>query len=174
MTCDPRRSNEDSRRRPTSSLSPSPAAWILLRRAALSLRGAGIATFVSTGVVTYLAQEQATAACANVQEAARDAADAELLTLPRVMGHPVSIAAPFATLAAVSSNSSYEDRSFVHITSAPGGEPELYFGVLDGHGGSECAEFAYPLLSVAATQMLADQGPGPHSAEAMEEAIVKG
>ena len=33
--------------------------------------GAGIATFVSTGVVTYLAQEQATAACANVQVHAR-------------------------------------------------------------------------------------------------------
>jgi hypothetical protein len=42
ITFDPRRSNEEnSRRRPTSSLSPSPAAWILLRRAALSLRGRG-------------------------------------------------------------------------------------------------------------------------------------
>lgn len=104
ITSDAKRSSEEnSRRRPTSSLSPSPAAWILLRRAALSLRGreriavltliskefsgatadffgiyeplralgifagAGIATFVSTGVVTYLAQQQATAACANAQ-----------------------------------------------------------------------------------------------------------
>ncbi len=52
------------------------------------------------------------------------------------------------------------------------GGPELYFGVLDGHGGPECAEFAYPLLSVAVSQSLAEEvraaaclvpaaGPGP-------------
>ena len=39
----------------------------------------------------------------------------------------------------------------------PRGGPEVYFGVLDGHGGAECAEFAYPLLSVAVSQSLAEE-----------------
>lgn len=137
-------------------------SWILSRRAISFLKGASAATFASTAVV---------AACAQAEP--EIGVEGAMVSIPRVKGKPQSAVAPHSTMSAVGSNSFYEDRSVVHSTTSPSGEPEHYFAVLDGHGGWDCAEFAYSLLPVSISESLAASKQPPTESE-VEAAICQG
>jgi hypothetical protein len=126
----------------------------------LLLKGLGVSTFAGGGVV---------ASCAQVEEPEGEERTAYIR---KVSGSPTHIAAPHSTISAVSSNSFYEDRSVVKTTRGAGGK-EHYFAVLDGHGGWDCAEFAYPLLPHCISESLS-AGKQPAGETEVEEAIQQG
>ena len=78
-------------------------------------------------------------------------ASQDMVTIPsNIGGIPTSVVARNATMSAVSSNTLWEDRCIIQ----DGDAGEMYFAVLDGHGGWDCAEFAYPLLPAFISQSL--------------------
>ena len=137
--------------------------WVVSRNAMLLIKGASAATFASTAVA---------AACAGRGDTRRSAEDTALVTLSRVLGEPTASEAPHASVCAVSSNTRCEDRLAVHSIGA-GPQSEHYYAVFDGHGGSECAEFAHTLLSANISACLQD-AKGASAEEAIEEAIACG
>jgi pyruvate dehydrogenase phosphatase len=126
----------------------------------LLLKGLGVSTFASSAMV---------AACAEVKG---QEGDDHTVYIPRVSGSPSPMTAPHSSMCAVSSNSFYEDRSVVRTTLGAGGR-EHYFAVLDGHGGWDCAEFAYPLLPHCISECLS-AGKQPVGEAEVEEAIQQG
>jgi len=129
----------------------------------LFLKGASAATFASTAVA---------AACSWQEKSTSQDNDAIIVTIPRISGEPRSIMAPHSTMCAVSSNAKCEDRSIVHIA-GKGENSESYFAVYDGHGGWECAEFAYTMLPVSISSFL-PKGEGCKNDDEVESAISKG
>ena len=136
--------------------------WVVSRNAMLLIKGASAATFAST----------VAAACAGRGDTRRSAEDTALVTLSQVLGEPTASEAPHASVCAVSSNTRCEDRLAVHSIGA-GPQSEHYYAVFDGHGGSECAEFAHTLLSANISACLQD-AKGASAEEAIEEAIACG
>uniref|UniRef100_A0A7S4PIH2 PPM-type phosphatase domain-containing protein n=1 Tax=Guillardia theta TaxID=55529 RepID=A0A7S4PIH2_GUITH len=137
--------------------------WEISRRAMLFLKGASAATFASTAVA---------AACSWQEKSTPQDNDAIIVTIPKITGEPRSLIAPHSTMCAVSSNTKCEDRSIVHIA-GKGENSESYFAVYDGHGGWECAEFAYNMLPDSISSFLPKE-EGCKNDDEMESAISKG
>lgn len=111
--------------------------------------GAGAATFCTT-VVAAAAMADDPTLCEGGGGAGADASG-DMITIPsNIGGVPTSVQAKHATMSAVSSNTLWEDRCIIQ----DGDAGEMYFAVLDGHGGWDCAEFAYPLLPAFIAQSL--------------------